>query len=62
MRSTAKYFIVPVFPLSGKSNYVVEKFSAECQRAITSCPGGHSITKHMGSRGGGEGGGAGWKV
>ena len=29
-------FIVPAFPLSGKSNYVVEEFSAECQRAIIS--------------------------
>ena len=35
-RSTVKYFIVPAFPLSGKSNYVVEEFSAERQRAIIS--------------------------
>ena len=26
---TVKCFIVPAFPLSGKSNYVVEEFSAE---------------------------------
>ena len=36
MRSTVKYFIVPTFPLNGKSNYVVEEFSAELQRAIIS--------------------------
>ena len=30
-RSTAKYFIVSSFLLSGKSNYVVEEFSAERQ-------------------------------
>ena len=36
MRSTVKYFIVPAFPLSDKSNYVVEEFSAERQRAIVS--------------------------
>ena len=36
MRSTFKYFIVPAYPLSGKSNYVVEEFSAERQRAIIS--------------------------
>ena len=34
--STVKYFIVSAFPLSGKSNYVVEEFSAERQRAILS--------------------------
>ena len=34
--TTVKYFIVPAFPLSGKSNYVVEEFSAERQRAIIS--------------------------
>ena len=34
-RSTVKCFIVfYYFPLSGKSNYVVEEFSAERQRAI----------------------------
>ena len=31
-RSTIKYFTVPIFLLSGKSNYVVEVFSADCQR------------------------------
>ena len=35
-RSTVKYFMVPAFLLSGKSNYVVEEFSAERQRAIIS--------------------------
>ena len=35
-RSTVKCFIVSAFLLSGKSNYVVEKFSAERQRAIIS--------------------------
>ena len=35
-RSTVKYFRVPAFPLSGKSNYAVEEFSAERQRAIIS--------------------------
>ena len=35
-RSTVKYFIVPVFPLNGNNNYVVEEFSAERQRAIIS--------------------------
>ena len=34
--STVKYFIVPAFPLSGKSNYVVEELSAERQRGIIS--------------------------
>ena len=34
--STVKCFIVPAFPLSGKSNYVVEEFSAEGQRAFIS--------------------------
>ena len=34
--STVKYFIAPAFPLSGKSNYVVEEFSAGRQRAIIS--------------------------
>ena len=29
----SKYFIVPAFSLSDKSNYVVEEFSAERQRA-----------------------------
>ena len=32
-RSAVIYFIVSAFPLSGKSNYVVEEFSAEYQRA-----------------------------
>ena len=36
MRSTVKYFIGPAFPLSSKSSYVVEEFSAERQRAIIS--------------------------
>ena len=36
MRSAIKCFIVPAFPLSGKSNYVVAEFSAERQRAIIS--------------------------
>ena len=36
MRSTVKCFIVPAFLLSGKSHYVVEEFSAECQPAIIS--------------------------
>ena len=35
-QSTVKCFIVSAFPLSGKSNYVVEEFSAERQRAIIS--------------------------
>ena len=35
-RSTVEYFIVPTFPLSGKSNYIVEEFSAERQHAIIS--------------------------
>ena len=30
------YPVVSAFPLSGKSNYVVEEFSAEHQRAIIS--------------------------
>ena len=34
-RSTVKYFIVSAFPLSGKSNYVVEEFSAEHQYALS---------------------------
>ena len=34
MKSTVKCFIVPAFPLSGKSNYAVEEFSAKRQRAI----------------------------
>ena len=34
MRSTVKCFTMPAFPLSGKSNYVIEEFIAECQRAI----------------------------
>ena len=33
-RSTVKYFIVPAFSLSGKSNYVVEEFNAERQCAM----------------------------
>ena len=33
-RSTVKCFIVPAFLLSGESNYVIEEFSAERQRAI----------------------------
>ena len=32
-RSTVKCFILPAFPLSGKSNYEVEEFSTERQRA-----------------------------
>ena len=28
--------MVPAFPFSGKSNYVVEEFSAERQRAVIS--------------------------
>ena len=35
-RSTVKYFILPTFSLSGKSNYGVEEFSAERQRAVIS--------------------------
>ena len=37
-RSTVKYFIMPAFPLSGKSNYVVEEFNAERQRAMGPLP------------------------
>ena len=36
MRSTVKYFMVPTFILSGKSNYVVDEFSDDHQRTITS--------------------------
>ena len=38
-----KYLIMPIFPLSGKSNYVIEEFSAERQRAII-CWGHYFIT------------------
>ena len=43
-RSAVKYFIVSAFPLSGQSNYVVEEFSAERQRAIISW--GHYLTTY----------------
>ena len=39
-----KYFIVSAFPVSGKSTYVVEEFSADRKRAIISWD--HYLVEH----------------